>query len=309
MKLGLLTLNAFALWIGDLESQHAMSGPTPIANSTDVKDGDDGRTPPNYPLRHPRPMTVADLHLEMEKEQEAVVNRLTRELSLLRQQTASVASTASSASTNVNDLADHQQGPILYNPRSRNRSSSTLSSRSFAGATSLPIGSVSGITPSREGGAPSRQSLDYHRGNASHEPSIASRAPSGHASPALSSSFQQHGEHFMPSSHPHSHSYRLSQTFLPAPGSSGQTQAPREGSRRGSLSATHAAARYEEVSTHRAELEATKRENEMLRRRVRELEATIREYRRSEAGGRTRISEATSTLTAGLRAASISNDQ
>ncbi|KMU79412.1 hypothetical protein CISG_07843 [Coccidioides immitis RMSCC 3703] len=170
---------------GDLESQHAMSGPTPIANSTDVKDGDDGRTPPNYPLRHPRPMTVADLHLEMEKEQEAVVNRLTRELSLLRQQTASVASTASSTSTNVNDLADHQQGPILYNPRSRNRSSSTLSSRSFAGATSLPIGSVSGITPSREGGPPSRQSLDYHRGNASREPSIASRAPSGHASPRI----------------------------------------------------------------------------------------------------------------------------
>ncbi|EFW16996.1 conserved hypothetical protein [Coccidioides posadasii str. Silveira] len=264
---------------GDLESQHAMSGPTPIANSTDVKDGDDGRTPPNYPLRHPRPMTVADLHLEMEKEQEAVVNRLTRELSLLRQQTASVASTASSTSTNF-------CGCHVSADRERVRHH-----------------------PSREGGAPSRQSLDYHRGNASREPSIASRAPSGHASPALSSSFQQHGEHFMPSSHPHSHSYRLSQTFLPAPGSSGQTQAPREGSRRGSLSATHAAARYEEVSTHRAELEATKRENEMLRRRVRELEATIREYRRSEAGGRTRISEATSTLTAGLRAASISNDQ
>src|ERR1700710_2866801 len=38
------------------------------------------------PVRHPRPLTAADLHLQLEKEQEAVVNRLTRELSVLRQQ-------------------------------------------------------------------------------------------------------------------------------------------------------------------------------------------------------------------------------
>jgi hypothetical protein len=36
------------------------------------------------PIRHPRPMTAAELYLECEKEQEAVVNRLTRELTALR---------------------------------------------------------------------------------------------------------------------------------------------------------------------------------------------------------------------------------
>jgi hypothetical protein len=51
------------------------------------------------PLRHPRPLTAADLHLQMEKEQEAVVNRLTRELSLVRAaHNASVVSNASSTS-------------------------------------------------------------------------------------------------------------------------------------------------------------------------------------------------------------------
>jgi len=51
------------------------------------------------PVRHPRPLTAAELHLEVEKEQEAIVNRLTRELSLLRAHSASVASTASSSTT------------------------------------------------------------------------------------------------------------------------------------------------------------------------------------------------------------------
>ncbi|WEW59031.1 hypothetical protein PRK78_004499 [Emydomyces testavorans] len=282
---------------------------TPSVSSSTLGSGDNtgvGNGP--GPLRHPRPMTVADLHLQLEKEQEAVVNRLTRELSLLRQQTASVASTASSASTNVNEPADHPQLPGLSNPRSRNRSSSTLSSRSFAGGTSLPIGSVTGIIPSRDGAAPttSRQPMDYHRGSRSREPSIVSRGPSGTASPSFSSSFQQHGEYLNSSqtqSHPHSHSYRASQTLFPAANNSVQ-----DDPQRGSISTAQAAARYEEASYHRAELEAAKRENEMLRRRVRELEATVREYRRLEDGGRTRSSERISNLTAELRAASVSDD-
>jgi len=36
------------------------------------------------------------------------------------------------------------------------------------------------------------------------------------------------------------------------------------------------AARLEEASFHRAELEAVKRENEMLRQRIRELEGRVR---------------------------------
>lgn len=37
--------------------------------------------------------------------------------------------------------------------------------------------------------------------------------------------------------------------------------------------------RYEEAARHRAELEVVKRENESLRRRVRELEKILRERR------------------------------
>jgi hypothetical protein len=47
------------------------------------------------------------------------------------------------------------------------------------------------------------------------------------------------------------------------------------------LSSPHGPSRYEEVAHHRAELEAVKRENELLRRRVRDLESTIRQHRQS----------------------------
>ena len=45
-----------------------------------------------------------------------------------------------------------------------------------------------------------------------------------------------------------------------------------------------ATARYEEVTYHRSELENAKRENEALRRRVRELERTLSSRRGSDAG-------------------------
>ncbi|KAI9830564.1 MAG: hypothetical protein M1826_004590 [Phylliscum demangeonii] len=63
------------------------------------------------PLRHPRPLTAGELFCELEKEQEAVVNRLTRELSHLRaQQSASVASTASSSASAGIEVSDHGHG-------------------------------------------------------------------------------------------------------------------------------------------------------------------------------------------------------
>lgn len=47
-----------------------------------------------------------------------------------------------------------------------------------------------------------------------------------------------------------------------------------------------ATARYEEATHHRAELEAVKRENELLRRRIRELERSLNASRRqSDASG------------------------
>ncbi|KAF1820937.1 uncharacterized protein K489DRAFT_411357 [Dissoconium aciculare CBS 342.82] len=99
--------------------------------------GDDYTT---VPLRHPRPLTAAELYLECEKEQEAVVNRLTRELTALRAQTASVASNASHSSTSSQsilpvDISDpnptHQMtGATHPTPSRRARSSSSVSGRS-----------------------------------------------------------------------------------------------------------------------------------------------------------------------------------
>jgi hypothetical protein len=114
-----------------LHGQHAFPplspGPVPSGDSSSV------------PMRHPRPMTPAEMHLELEKEQEAVVNRLTRELSALRAHSASVASNTSSASgahLDPNDGAHGgaMQGSMHPTPSRRHRSSSSVS----RGAGSLP---------------------------------------------------------------------------------------------------------------------------------------------------------------------------
>jgi hypothetical protein len=81
------------------------------------------------PMRHPRPMTPAEMHLELEKEQEAVVNRLTRELSALRAHSASVASTTSMSSAADSSVAhaEAQTGPTHPTSSRRHRSSSSVS--------------------------------------------------------------------------------------------------------------------------------------------------------------------------------------
>jgi len=81
------------------------------------------------PMRHPRPMTAAEMHLELEKEQEAVVNRLTRELSALRAHSASVASTTSMSSAADSSIAHAEAatGPMHPTSSRRHRSSSSVS--------------------------------------------------------------------------------------------------------------------------------------------------------------------------------------
>jgi hypothetical protein len=81
------------------------------------------------PMRHPRPMTPAEMHLELEKEQEAVVNRLTRELSALRAHSASVASTTSMSSAADSSVAHAEAptGPMHPTSSRRHRSSSSVS--------------------------------------------------------------------------------------------------------------------------------------------------------------------------------------
>lgn len=206
------------------------------------------------PLRHPKPITPSDLHMVLEKEQEAMVNRLTRELSLLRQQTASVASTTSSTSA-VNEPTDGlHQSPILgssthSHSSRRQRSSSNLSAHTPAGQ-GPQTGNVTGIAPSRESSIPSRTVR-------SREASLTSRRPSIGSLPSYSQ--HPHGEHYgsSPSIYPHRNS--VSQTQL------GQS----------SSSMT----RYEEAAFHKSEFDIIKRENEMLRKRVRELESTLKTHK------------------------------
>ncbi|KAF1812951.1 hypothetical protein P152DRAFT_481828 [Eremomyces bilateralis CBS 781.70] len=89
---------------------------SPVSSSHNHESGS------GVPMRHPRPLTAAELHSELEKEQEAVVNRLTRELAALRAHSASVASTTSSTST----------APVLLDPSDP---STTTTSVSLAGPT------------------------------------------------------------------------------------------------------------------------------------------------------------------------------
>ncbi|KAJ5473889.1 hypothetical protein N7475_003455 [Penicillium sp. IBT 31633x] len=208
------------------------------------------------PLRHPQPLTPSDLHLELEKEQEAMVNRLTRELSLLRQQTASVASTGSSTSA-VNEADGAQPSPTLSSStRShsarRNRSNSSLSSQTSA-SQSAQTASVTGIAPLRESGMPSRPA-DYSRTARSREPSLTSRRPSIGSLSSFS--------HSNSSVYPHRNSGSQTQLGY-SPGQS--------------------LSRFEEVSHHRLELEYMKRENDQLRRRVRDLEQTLKRQKEAEA--------------------------
>lgn len=58
--------------------------------------------------------------------------------------------------------------------------------------------------------------------------------------------------------------------------------------------------RYEETAYHRHELDAVKRENEALKRRIRELERTLRARRQSDASVNRVRSESVST-TASVR--------
>lgn len=192
---------------------------------------------------------------------------MTRELSLLRQQTASVASTTSSTST-FNEPTDgiHASASLSSSQHShgsrRQRSSSSLSSHTPA-AQGIQAASVTGIAPSRDSSNPSRSTDHSHsRTVRSREPSLTSRRPS---IGSLSSYPQYaHGDQLAhygsPSVYPHRNS--ASQTHL------GLSSNP--------------VARYEEVTLHKTELESIKRENEQLRKRVRELEGVLKKHKEAE---------------------------
>lgn len=271
------------------------------------------------PLRHPRPLTAADLHLQLEKEQEAVVsslgcrgytssnqrlqvNRLTRELSMLRAaQNASVVSNSSSTSAGFPDTGDINANHMLSGPshpapsqRRHHRSSSSTSTRSNTAAststawtTGAIAGSVSGATPSSTADR-TRVSVGRHESNPqslSRQNSITSSRRSGASSPALTSSnpsLHQPADYF-----PSGHSQRPSVSLQRDPSGtrviSGSSHELDRHPSTSSATSIPTTGRYEETAYHRHELEAVKRENEALKRKIRELERTLRERRQSDA--------------------------
>ncbi|RAK71183.1 uncharacterized protein BO72DRAFT_28216 [Aspergillus fijiensis CBS 313.89] len=210
------------------------------------------------PLRHPKPLTPSDIHSMLEQEQEAMVNRLSRELSLLRQQTASVASTTSSTSTTLNDPMDslhaspYAISSTVPTTSRRHRSSSSLSSSYIPAVQGSRTGSGFGIAPSRETQLPSTRT-DSGR---SREPSLTSRQSDA----ALS-------QHHLPSTD------QLSPSIGGFPHRNSITQ---------QKSPVIPPSRHEELLAQREEVDMLKRENETLRRRVRELELIVRNSREQE---------------------------
>ncbi|KAI8282247.1 hypothetical protein K4K56_011239 [Colletotrichum sp. SAR 10_98] len=238
------------------------------------------------PIRHPRPMTASDLHMQLEKEQEAVVNRLTRELQLLRTaQNASVVSNASStsASNTTEAPADTHllSGAAFSTPavpsnssRRHHRTASNASTRSqtaIAGSASVSTTSIPIPRPAN----PVRQDSIASRHSLSSSPAHSQQHLDPHASGMTY--FQQQR---LP------HQATGSTSIAATPGSESQLSP-------GMMPAT---SRYEETALHRQELEVAKKENEGLKQRIRELEKLVREKSANVSRER---SESVSSLTTG----------
>ncbi|KAL2815379.1 hypothetical protein BJX63DRAFT_167153 [Aspergillus granulosus] len=227
----------------ETERAQVLSPPTnPKCRSPDVGsqaagvDGPGRARATSGSLRQPKPLSPCDIHSILEQEQEAMVNRLSRELTLLRHQTASVASTTSSTSTSFNDSHDtlygsaYISGPVYPTASRRHRSSSSLSASYF------PV-----IQGSRANGRSRRPSLVSPQRSQS----------------LVSVPLQPHEPKHDSSSHV-AHSSRF---------------------RRSSVSQQRALSgptifRSDET-TSRGEMESLKNENEMLRRRIQDLELEL----------------------------------
>lgn len=248
-------------------------------------------------------MTPAELYLELEKEQEAVVNRLTRELSALRaQHSASVASNHSvtSASSTTPSLLPvdsteanqtHQiAAPTQTTPSRRHRSSSSLSGVS---GRALPANTATSSSP--------HASMMPHHGQsqASADRAAAatgtplSRNPSISASGTSTPARQGLTDYNAGASLTLPHRPSLSQATSFTSQNTSSTHATL-GSIAGPFSPTtagvpmgsslHAPLQYGiDADRSRAELEAVKLENEALKDKIRALERALRQRRRESS--------------------------
>ncbi|KAL2834291.1 hypothetical protein BDW59DRAFT_137656 [Aspergillus cavernicola] len=189
-------------------------------------------------LRHPTPLSLSDIHSILEQEQEAMVNRLSRELSLLRHRTASITSTTSSTSATLNDpldtlhISSYKPGLIYPTPSQRPRSSSSLSGSYF------PV-----VQGSRAGGRSRRPSFASSQRSQSlvsvtSQPQERKRDPSVHVA---------HSLRFYS---------RRSSVSQRIPSGSG-------------------IGRLDETALSRKDVESLVHENEVLRRRIRDLELEL----------------------------------
>ena len=196
------------------------------------------------------------------------VNRLTRELSALRAHSASVASTASSNASGAPGLLLDATDPS-------------------AAHTGALMGPTHPTTSRRH-----RSSSSVSRGSVSASYNGPTTFTTGIPLSAASAGIAHQHQH----QHQHQH-HRYSASSQPA-GAPQAGDAPAGQSRTNSVVSTP---RYEEVAHYRQELEEAKRENELLRRRIRELERVIRGRRpsSSETGPRGRRSESTLGSAAG----------
>lgn len=269
------------------------------------------------PMRHPRPLTAAELYLECEKEQEAVVNRLTRELTALRAQSASVASNVSVSSNSTSasllpvDISDpnptHQMvGATHPTPSRRHRSSSSVSTRSINTPSTnvLQAGSnITNLSTQAQSGAPasmpmhgvSQASAERAAAAAGHTREPLSRQPSisasGRSTPARHSmEIPRHGGgtlYTLP--HRPSLSRRPSENTVSSTHAQAGTPAPipqplpSPAQSPSQLNVNTAMQHYADTASYRNEMEIVKAENEQLRQRVRVLERALRQRRRDSS--------------------------
>ncbi|CAK3813542.1 Hypothetical predicted protein [Lecanosticta acicola] len=266
----------------------------------------------NVPMRHPRPLTAAELYAECEKEQEAVVNRLTRELTALRAQSASVASNASVSSNSTSasllpvDISDpnptHQMtGATHPTPSRRHRSSSSVSTRSIpTPATSVSqagSGATNHSTQVQAGSTTNTATLNGvsqaqadraaaagggPRDNLSRQPSASASGTSTPARQSMEIPRMSGGSYTLPYRTSISRETPTSSTHAQAgtPPVANIQQLPSPAQ---SPSVISAMQHYADTAAYRTEMEIVKAENDALRQRVRMLERALRARRRDSS--------------------------
>lgn len=247
---------------------------------------------PVMPRRHSRPMTPAELHLELEREQEGIVNRLSRELQTLRAHSSSMASNTSATSSHSQSQAPTPSStlqpptPSLASPPDNMHPpvsplASTVNMTQSSSDPSHPISSPRIPTTIRR-----HRSSSSSQSSTSRSQSLTSGVPppshlaSGVASQASVERARDAAGIPDPNAGNYLHTHQPSRSRQgsmrsgqPSPASMPTSlHYPRE--RRSSQQAS--VARVEEAIAARESLDKTKAENEDLIKKVKQLEKQLR---------------------------------